>query len=180
MCISFCYKIACPTIVTRAQWGATAASTSVLPRRPAPFVVVHHTAGAFCSNRAGCDAQMRNIQHFHRNTNGWADIGYNLCVGECGNAYMGRGWDRQGAHAPGYNNQSVGICIFGNFTSRQPNAAALTALQRTINCGVGMGHIASGHWVIGHQQASATACPGTALMNHVRGMPRFNANPRPL
>uniref|UniRef100_A0A1B0CR88 Peptidoglycan-recognition protein n=1 Tax=Lutzomyia longipalpis TaxID=7200 RepID=A0A1B0CR88_LUTLO len=181
LCVAFAAAQAtCPTIITRAQWGARNANTAALPRVPAPFVVVHHTAGAFCSTQAACAQQMRNIQGWHIDGNGWADIGYNFCVGECGLAYEGRGWRRQGAHAPGYNNQSVGACVFGTFTSRVPNAAAQLALQRLINCGVGGGHIASNYWLIGHRQAVATACPGDAFFNLIRTWPRFNANPSPL
>jgi len=47
---------------------------------------------------------------------GWWDIGYNFLIGEDGNAYEGRGWDYVGAHAPGYNTQSIGICILGHFS----------------------------------------------------------------
>jgi N-acetylmuramoyl-L-alanine amidase len=42
---------------------------------------------------------MRNIQNFHMNTNGWADIGYNFCIGDPGQVYEGRGYGRHGAHA---------------------------------------------------------------------------------
>ncbi len=43
-------------------------------------------------------------------------------VGEDGNAYEGRGWNRVGAHTPGYNAIGLGFCIIGNFmgTSRSP------------------------------------------------------------
>jgi N-acetylmuramoyl-L-alanine amidase len=50
--------------------------------------------------------------------NGWDDIGYSFLVGGDANAYMGRGWDKVGAHAPGYNSQSIGICFIGSFTSK--------------------------------------------------------------
>lgn len=33
------------------------------------------------------------------NTNGWADIGYNFCIGDPGQVYEGRGYGRHGAHA---------------------------------------------------------------------------------
>lgn len=56
---------------------------------------VHHTAGARCTTQAACDTQMRNIQNFHMNTNGWADIGYNFCIGDPGQVYEGRGYGRQ-------------------------------------------------------------------------------------
>lgn len=52
------------------------------------------------------------------NTNKWSDIGYNFVVGEDGNVYEGRGWDKIGAHAPSYNSKSIGICMIGNFVSK--------------------------------------------------------------
>lgn len=114
------------------------------------------------------------------NTNGWADIGYNFCVGNDGNAYEGRGWGFQGAHAPPYNNQSVGICFLGTFTSAMPSAAAINAARALVLCGVSLGHLRPAYWVMGHRQASATECPGTVLFNDVRNWPRFNANPSPV
>lgn len=165
---------ACPTIISRAGWGARAATTAVLPIRPAPFYVIHHTAGAACSTRALCDAQMRNIQNFHMNSNGWADIGYNFCVGGDGNVYEGRGWGRQGAHAPGYNNQSVGFCFLGTFSNALPVLAARNNAQQFFRCGVALGHVASNYWLIGHRQAIATDCPGTVLFNEIRNWDRFN------
>lgn len=37
-----------------------------------------------------------DVQNYHMDTKGWADIGYNFLVGEDGLAYEGRGWDRLG------------------------------------------------------------------------------------
>lgn len=166
--------------MTRAQWGARAANTDLLPIRPAAFFVIHHTAGASCTTEAACSQQMRNIQDFHMDGNGWDDIGYNFCVGGDGNAYTGRGWDRQGAHAPGYNNQSIGMCFLGTFTSVMPPLTQRNAAQQLITCGVSLGHVRSAYWLIGHRQATDTECPGTVLFNEIRNWARFNANPSPL
>lgn len=170
----------CPQIVTRGQWGARAANTAVLPIRPAPFFVVHHTAGAACATQDACAQQMRNIQNQHMNTNGWADIGYNFAVGGDGRVYEGRGWGRQGAHSPPYNNQSAGVAFLGTFTSALPTVAARNAAQALITCGVNQGHLRAAYWVIGHRQGVATACPGNALFDNIRTWPRFNANPSPV
>ncbi|XP_055638240.1 peptidoglycan-recognition protein SC2-like [Toxorhynchites rutilus septentrionalis] len=167
----------CPRIINRAGWGARSASTGTLPNRPAPWVVIHHTAGAHCTTDAACAQQMRNIQAMHIDTNRWADIGYNWCVGENGAAYEGRGWGRQGAHAPSFNDRSVGICVLGTFTNGIPNVAARNAVQQLISCGVAAGHISNSYWLIGHRQANPTACPGDAFFNHIRTWPRFNPNP---
>jgi len=50
--------------------------------------------------------------------------------------YEGRGWDRVGAHSPNYNSVAIGVSIIGSYTSRNPNAAALTATQQLISCGI--------------------------------------------
>jgi peptidoglycan recognition protein len=59
---------------------------------------------------------VKGFQDYHMDTNGWSDIGYNFLVGGDGNIYEGRGWIRVGAHTPGYNINSMGICLIGNFT----------------------------------------------------------------
>jgi peptidoglycan recognition protein len=59
---------------------------------------------------------VQGFQDYHMDSNGWSDIGYNFLVGGDGNIYEGRGWERVGAHAPGYNSNSMGICFIGSFT----------------------------------------------------------------
>ena len=54
------------------------------------------------------------LQNFHMDTRGWWDIGYNFLIGEDGRAYVGRGWDTLGAHAKGFNQQSIGKSIIEN------------------------------------------------------------------
>lgn len=119
---------------TLSIFRARAATTAVLPTQPPNAFVVHHTAGARCTTAALCDAQMRNIQNFHMNSNGWADIGYNFCVGDNAVIYEGRGWNRQGAHSPGFNSRSIGFCFFGDFTSVLPPVAARNVAQAFIIC----------------------------------------------
>jgi peptidoglycan recognition protein len=102
-------------------------------------------------------------------TNGWADIGYNFCVGDPGQIYEGRGYGRQGAHAPGFNQRALGHCFFGEHTSVLPTSAALTNTQNFITCSRNNGFLTSGHWVSTHRgdRQSSTACPGNALHNQV-------------
>jgi N-acetylmuramoyl-L-alanine amidase len=81
----------CANIRTRAQWGARSANTNMLATIPPNSFVVHHTAGARCSTVAACDQQMRNIQSWQMDGNGWSDIGYNFCIGDTAQIYEGRG-----------------------------------------------------------------------------------------
>lgn len=62
----------------------------------------------------------------------WEDIGYHYVVGRAGNVESGRETKYMGAHASGYNHDSIGICLVGgmsavgqaefNYTSRQLSA----------------------------------------------------------
>ena len=61
-----------------------------------------------CYDDQTCIQRVRSIQNFHIDDRGWADIGYHFLVGENGKVYEGRGWDRQGAHSPGFNNDAYG------------------------------------------------------------------------
>ncbi len=69
-----------------------------------------------CYDDETCASYVRGIQNFHIDDRGWADIGYHFLVGENGKVYEGRGWDRQGAHSPGFNNDGYGRHIYLSFT----------------------------------------------------------------
>lgn len=58
-------------------------------------------------------------------TKKWSDIGYNFLVGEDGNVYEGRGWGKKGAHTKPYNGKSIGICVIGNYESKQIHSAII-------------------------------------------------------
>ncbi|XP_026319366.1 peptidoglycan-recognition protein SC2-like [Hyposmocoma kahamanoa] len=162
-------------IITRAQWGARAPNSRTTLATPVPEVIIHHTVTGACTTQDSCASQMRSMQNQHMNSNGWADIGYNFCVGGNGQVFEGRGWTTQGAHAPAVNNRSIGICLIGTFTSVNPPAAQLSATQNLISMGMSNGRIQRAHWLRGHRQVTATACPGDALFNTIRSWPNFRA-----
>lgn len=166
----------CATIRTRAQWGARASNTAWIPSQPPSHFVVHHTDGPFvsCATQAACDQMMRNIQNFHMNTNGWADIGYNFCIGDTAIVYEARGWNRQGAHSPGFNSRSIGFCFMGAFHNVLPPAAALSAAQAFVICSRDWGRLTTTYRVLGHRQDIATTCPGNALFANVQTWPRWS------
>jgi len=114
--ISGCLE--CLRIVSRKEWKARKPlDFQILPVTPTPYVVIHHGGlRSYCCDKEACSAIVRSYQNFHMDDRGWSDIGYNFVIGEDGNVYEGRGWNYVGAHAPGYNTQSIGICIIGDFT----------------------------------------------------------------
>ncbi|CAB3246197.1 unnamed protein product [Arctia plantaginis] len=162
--------------VSRAEWGANPASSTINLARPVPLVVIHHTAiPGECRTRSACINSMRSMQVAHQSGNGWSDIGYNFAVGGDGAVYEGRGWTTVGAHAVSFNNRSIGIALIGNFVTRIPPANQMQVLKRLIAEGVRLGHISPSYGLIGHRQVSATECPGTAFFNELRKWDRFQA-----
>ncbi|KAG6446808.1 hypothetical protein O3G_MSEX004633 [Manduca sexta] len=160
--------------VTKEQWGGREARTSTPLNHPVQFVVIHHSyIPGVCLSRDECARSMRSMQNFHMNSNGWSDIGYNFAVGGEGSVYEGRGWDAVGAHAAGYNSNSIGIVLIGDFVSNLPPAVQMQTTQELIAAGVRLGYIRPNYMLIGHRQVSATECPGTRLFNEITNWNNF-------
>ncbi|XP_041362760.1 peptidoglycan-recognition protein SC2-like [Gigantopelta aegis] len=152
-----------PTIVSRSEWGARSPRSRSYRRLPVSEVIIHHSDTPSCYTSSSCKARVRSIQNHHMNTNRWSDIGYNFLVGEDGRVYEGRGWNKVGAHARGYNSRSVGICMIGDFMSSIPNGAALNAVRGLLAMGLSQGKLTSYYRLRGHSDVGATSCPGSTL-----------------
>ncbi|HEX6920680.1 MAG TPA: peptidoglycan recognition protein [Actinomycetes bacterium] len=187
-----------PPIVDRAGWGA---DESISPEDPiylpggvVKAVAVHHTAGTndyACSESASI---VRGIYAYHVQSQGWRDIGYNFLVDKCGTIFEGRkgGVDRPvyGAHTYGWNSETTGISMLGNYNEVAPSTAALTAVARiagwklgqyggdpagtvTLTAGATQKSLAGRSFVagtaytfpqvFGHRDGVATECPGDNL-----------------
>jgi len=163
----------CPRIVSRAEWGARSPPSVNYISHPVPRYFVHHSEGPTCATQSACMSVVRGIQNDHMNSNGWNDIGYHFLVGEDGNVYEGRGWDRVGSHSPNYNSNAIGVCIMGTYDNRNPNSAALTATQQLISCGISLGKLSSSYSLHGHRDGRCTSCPGNALYATINTWPRY-------
>ena len=134
------------------------------------------------------------ICRYHRNSNGWNDIGYNALVDKYGTIYEGRagGLDQAviGAHAQGFNSQTAGIANIGDYTSVGASQEALSATATYIRWKLGVhgqplsgpvtltsaggsasrypaGSRATLERVSGHRDTGKTACPGDALYDQL-------------
>ncbi|MFF7403401.1 peptidoglycan recognition protein family protein [Streptomyces murinus] len=127
-----------PPIVSRADWGAD--TTGITPQDPPTYnedvkaVFVHHTDGTNDYSCADSASIVRGIYIYHVKTNGWNDIGYNFLVDKCGTIFEGRagGVDQpvMGAHTYGWNRETAGISVLGDYTSTPAPQATLTAIAR--------------------------------------------------
>jgi len=181
--------------VSREQWGAS----SCVPREPPSYgsvkaVQVHHTVSLNDYTAAEAPQIVLAICRYHRNSNGWNDIGYNALVDKYGTIYEGRagGLDQAviGAHAQGFNSQTAGIANIGDYTSVGASSEALSATATYIRWKLGVhGEPLSGpvtltsaggsasrypagaqvalERVIGHRDTGKTACPGDALYDQL-------------
>ncbi|CAD7092431.1 unnamed protein product [Hermetia illucens] len=164
--------------VTREEWGAKPAKLVEKFRGPSPYVIIHHSyqPGA-CFTTDDCKAAMRSMQEFHQIGRGWNDIGYTFAIGGDGNIYEGRGFNVVGAHAPGYNNRSVGICVIGDWRFKLPPPNMLEAVHNLIDYGVSKEFIAKDFKLLGHRQVRDTECPGDRLFDEITTWPHWSAFP---
>ncbi|MFE3542170.1 N-acetylmuramoyl-L-alanine amidase [Nocardia sp. NPDC059177] len=127
-----------PKVITRAQWGADESIRCQEPTYDDGLggLTVHHTAGRNDYSRAESAGIVRAIYAYHAETLGWCDIGYNALVDKYGQIFEGRygGLDRdvQGAHAGGFNENTAGVALMGNYEIESPSEASITAIGRFI------------------------------------------------
>jgi N-acetylmuramoyl-L-alanine amidase/FlgD Ig-like domain len=122
-----------PQIYTRSQWGADESirlhQCPGGPRYSSTIKVgfVHHTVSSNSYSAAEVPAMIRGFYAYHVNGNGWCDIGYNFLVDRFGRVWEGRfgGITKAviGAHTGGFNVDSFGVAMIGDFSSLTPNSA---------------------------------------------------------
>lgn len=102
--------------------------------RQIDMIVVHCTATRpEWQSEQSTKAKVSEVKRWHTDK-GWSDIGYHYLIDRDGTIADGRPVERAGAHAKGYNSNSIGIAIFGghggtandefedNFTDAQDRA----------------------------------------------------------
>lgn len=116
-------------------------------------VIIHHTAGGKYQ-----DAEEIHQAHL---CNGWAGIGYNYLIKYNGVIEKCRLNTMVGAHCSGFNYNSLGIALTGNFETEEPSKAQKTALCELIT--LLKDSFPKIRTIKGHNAFNATACPGRFL-----------------
>ena len=80
-------------------------------RETTSFIVLHHS-------EVITPHTIWDIHKWHQKK-GWAGIGYHYFIAKDGEIYEGRPHDTVGAHAYGYNVESIGICFEGDFNKER-------------------------------------------------------------
>jgi hypothetical protein len=184
-----------PEMVSRDEWGANLERGGCLPRTdPArgkvKAAIVHHTVSANGYEPEEAPGLVLGICRFHRNGNGWNDVGYNFLVDRFGTIYEGRAGGVKkavaGVHAAGFSSQTTGIASIGTHISNpisQPAEGAVASLiawklalhgtkakgkTRLVSTGgagnrYGFGRRVRVRRVFGHRRVNVTECPGDEL-----------------
>jgi hypothetical protein len=145
--------------------GYADADTTSLPRevwevaspRRWSVIVLHHSATA-----SGGAARFDTM---HR-ARGWDGVGYDFVIGNGTDTPDGAiettfRWreQRDGAHAKGWNDLAIGVCLVGNFEETDPTAAQTASLVRLVRHLRRRFHV-PGERVVGHGALGSTLCPG--------------------
>lgn len=123
-----------PEVISRAGWRANESIRCGSPSYsdPVSAVTVHHTAGSNNYSESQSPGIVRGIYQYHASNLGWCDVGYGALVDKYGNIYEGRagGLDKavQGAHVGGFNENTWGVSLMGNYQTAQPTQVALEAI----------------------------------------------------
>jgi uncharacterized protein with LGFP repeats len=151
---------------------------------------VHHTVSANDYTAQESPGIVLAIAKYHRDTNGWNDIGYNFLVDKYGQVFEGRaggvGLAVVGAHAQGYNDFSTGVSNIGTYSQVPVTEQAMAAMAQLLAWKLSMhGAPTDGEIVVtsgggslnsyprgakvrlnricGHRDGDRTSCPGDAL-----------------
>lgn len=128
------------------------------------FIIIHHE---------GADNGFESVNEYHKQKWHFKSslgyfIGYQYYIDKQGKIYQGRADNEEGAHAIGYNKNSVGICLQGNFMLTNPTneqKASLIALVSRLMTSYDI----SKEKIKGHRDVSNTLCPGDNLYNYIKG-----------
>ncbi len=202
-----------PTIISRAEWGADESLRCGSPQYDNGIraAVVHHTAGSNDYSPLESAGIVKAIYTYHSKTLGWCDIAYNALVDKYGQVFEGSAGGLTKAveafHTGGFNRNTWGVAMIGNFDDVPPTPVQLRTVGRLLGWRLGMDNVdpkgtvalesAGSHYttfpagaiatlptIFTHRDVGNTDCPGNAayaLMDEIRDIAsHFNDPPEEL
>ncbi|WP_110206110.1 N-acetylmuramoyl-L-alanine amidase [Nocardioides daejeonensis] len=183
-------------LMRRKDWGANKKWRNGKPAYNSSLmqVHVHHTASSNDYAKADVAGIIRGMYRYHTKSLGWFDIGYNFLVDKFGRMWVGRSGGAgklvRGAHTLGFNHDSTGIAVIGNFESATPSEKVLRGVAKLAAwkldkhgapkakgkvkvTSTGSDLYRSGTTVRlpaidGHRDTNQTACPGANLYKRLK------------
>jgi hypothetical protein len=121
-------------------------------------IILHHSL-----TEDGETVSWGAIRRYHVETMGWRDIGYHFGIEKIGGRYetlLGRMPGSIGAHTQGYNHDSLGICLVGNFDVLAPPREQWRAAVDLVRWLSAVYKIQPEN-IYGHRNFAPKTCPGT-------------------
>ena len=120
------------------------------------YICVHHSL-----TKDGTVADWEAIRRYHKEIQGWSDIGYHYGIERVGKGILlqiGRPESQPGAHTKEMhmNSKSLGICVVGNFDLAPPGLEIMRFLAEIVKRKVA-GYGIPVNAVIGHREVGAMA-----------------------
>ncbi len=194
-----------PELISRREWGAERGQGGCEPRKRPDMgkvkaAVVHHTVSANGYSESEAPGLVLGICRYHRNANGWDDIGYNAVVDRFGNVYEGRegGMGRPvvGAHSEGFNTLTTGVASLGTHSGSGVGRRAKRGISRWLAYKLDhhdvnptdevrlesaggstnryeKGEKARAETITKHRRLSFTECPGGGLAGEIDAIQRM-------
>lgn len=126
------------------------------------YLIVHHTGGTDTDPLADTSNHTFAIVDEWHKQKGWGKIGYHYFIDKQGVLTQGRADNEEGAHTIGYNLQSLGICLAGNFDATMPTEAQIVTLRNLLAVKTKQYAIPLEN-IVPHRFASGKTCYGKLL-----------------
>ena len=138
------------------------------------YLIVHHTGGTNSNPLADTShhtfeivnayhRQNPNINLGHPSSLGYY-IGYHYFIEKSGRTIQGRADNDEGAHTKGKNDESIGICLAGNFDLTLPAKEQIDSLLKLLERLSALYKIPINN-IVPHRKFSSKTCYGLNLSN---------------
>ena len=124
-------------------------------------IIVHHSADIDARDQADRINNYHKSRGFPLSSLG-VYVGYHFLINHDGEVTRTRNDDEEGAHCKGYNFDSLGICLEGDFNIELPTKLQEQALGMLLAEKVKEYNIKAS-MIVPHRQFAATSCYGTNL-----------------
>lgn len=113
------------------------------------MIVLHHSSSK--------KMNVFDIHRYHKTQRGWSGIGYHFFISKDGEVYRGRPENAIGAHCKGFNKDTIGICVQGNYMEEN---MPIKQKQAIIDLCKYLSKKYKMKMIKGHKELKPTLCPG--------------------
>ena len=170
-----------PDIVARADWGATAATETLMRRQTPKGIIIHHT-GVRQQKKVSLEKKLRGLQSFSMQPGtlsgtknkkpAWGDMPYHFYIDVTGHIGEGRAVAFAGDTNTGYDTDGfIQVVVEGEFETEKPAPEQLAALDR-LTVWLAAEYTVAPDRITGHNDHAPSDCPGKNLKPYLQELRR--------